>query len=203
MMPVHKRKTVRGTERRSGAPRGGRPAWTFAQTAQACLRRTGREGARSRPAGLRHWPALTGAAAPERLSALRPLTLCEGIWQTSEGKCLARTMMLVCNCRVGHKGVYARLRRAMGASSRRAHVNAAATAKQDVGTLRFAHPTFASSIHRHLRALAVAARLLPLHHAGEDFFRIEIAVAVEQRIRLGGADARDEALAQAILRKTQ
>ena len=31
----------------------------------------GREGARSRPAGLRHWPARTGAAAPERLSALR------------------------------------------------------------------------------------------------------------------------------------
>ena len=36
MMPVHKRKTVRGTERRGGAPRGGRPAsWDVRARARA------------------------------------------------------------------------------------------------------------------------------------------------------------------------
>ena len=44
------------------------------------------------------------------------------------------------------------------------------------------------------RALAVAAGLLALHHAGEDFLRIEIvAGGIQQRFRLGLEDARDEA----------
>ena len=46
------------------------------------------------------------------------------------------------------------------------------------------------------RALAVAAGFLVLHHHGEDFLRIEIVAGlVEQRLRIGLEDARDEARA--------
>ena len=46
------------------------------------------------------------------------------------------------------------------------------------------------------RALAVAAGLLALHHAGENFFRVQVlAGRVQQRCRVGAQDTRDEALA--------
>ncbi len=125
--------TARGPEpknRRGGAPRGERPP--AAQAAQAGLRGDARRVATRLRVYVTGPP--TGAAAPKRLSALRSL-FCRGSkrrekTQTSEGSCLARTMMLVwCSgrCRYSssvilrckaHQRVYARLRRAMGRASK-------------------------------------------------------------------------------------
>jgi hypothetical protein len=64
----------RSHKSRGGAPRGERPAsMPLAQTAQACLRWT--QGASQRRLRASVTGPRKGAAAPERLSALRPLTL--------------------------------------------------------------------------------------------------------------------------------
>ena len=72
MMPVHKRKTVRGTERRGGAPRGGRPAsWDVRRDASR----------------LRAYVTGPLQRVPLHPSACRrsaPSPYVEGIWQTSE-----------------------------------------------------------------------------------------------------------------------
>jgi hypothetical protein len=66
--------------RRDGAPKGERPP------ARGLRKRSarGRKTRRSASAGLRHWPAKGASQAPERLSALRPLTCVMGTLQTSE-----------------------------------------------------------------------------------------------------------------------
>jgi hypothetical protein len=59
------------------------PRWSAERRASPgcadCESRSARgcEAQRSAPAGLRHWPAKGASQAPGRLSALRPLTLCE------------------------------------------------------------------------------------------------------------------------------
>jgi hypothetical protein len=70
MMPVHKRKTVRVPSNRSGAPRGGRPAWTLRRLRKLVCgaRDVRRDASRLRACVI---GPRTGAAAPERLSALR------------------------------------------------------------------------------------------------------------------------------------
>jgi len=55
------------------------------------LVREGREGERSRPAGLRYWPAKGASQAPERLPALRSLALTRGKPAKLGGAFLART----------------------------------------------------------------------------------------------------------------
>ena len=129
MMPVHKRKTVRGTERRGGAPRGGRPAsWDV----------------RARARALRAYVIGPLQRVPLHPSACRrsaPSTLLRGDLANLGGQMPRENDDARVVCRVGHKGVDARLRRAMGASSRRAHHDVATTSKEVVGTLRFAHPT--------------------------------------------------------------
>src|SRR5262245_30228265 len=72
--------------RRSGAPGGGHPPDAQTAKAKVC---EGMQGAALKR--LRVIGPPTGAAAPERLSALRSLFGEEGKMQTSEESCLART----------------------------------------------------------------------------------------------------------------
>jgi hypothetical protein len=85
--------------RRGGAPRGERSAWTF----RTCLRWT-RGVARKRvharlrcamaPAGLRYWPAQGCRCTRAPVGAPLPCMVRGTVPQTSEDKCLARRMML-------------------------------------------------------------------------------------------------------------
>ena len=80
---VRRHRPARDSEpinRRGGAPRGERPP--AARTAKAVC--AGTRGATLRACGPTSLARRTGAAAPERLSALRSLTLSEGKSQTSE-----------------------------------------------------------------------------------------------------------------------
>ena len=76
-------------------PRGTGPITAAVERREASVLRHWTQGARWRLRATITGPP-TGAAAPERLSALRSLTLFgEGQQQTSEGECLARTTTLV------------------------------------------------------------------------------------------------------------
>ena len=70
--------------RRGGPVANKPPQWSAERRAPpgcadcASWSARGREAQRSAPAGLRHWPAKGASQAPERLSALRSLTLVRG-----------------------------------------------------------------------------------------------------------------------------